>query len=569
MRSLLLALFAMPLLLTSVRAQSPADYVLHNATIHTVNDDAPQAEALAVRDGRLLMVGSRDDVLGAYPDARRIDAGGRTVVPGLIDAHAHLMGLGTSLVQADLVGTASTADVVDTLAAFAADLPDAAWLRGRGWDQNDWPDTDFPTRQDLDAAFPDRPVYLERIDGHAAWVNTAAIEATVGLDSLRGMDDPEGGTIRRDADGDPTGVFIDAASSIVASEMPPLGEAQRNRALAAALEVTARNGLTGVHDAGIDAATFDRYRRFIDEGRFPLRVYAMIGGRGALFDRMCEDGPLRSYQGRLSIRSVKYYVDGALGSRGAALLAPYSDAPGNRGLLLKEPEQFRRDVFDAFRCGLQVNTHAIGDRANRIVLDTYEAAMDSLGASVGRHRIEHAQILHPDDVDRFAELGVVASVQPTHATSDMPWADERLGEERLETSYAWKTLKESGAALAFGSDFPVEDVNPLEGIHAAVTRQDASGAPEGGWHPEERVSRATALRGFTLGAARAAHQEDELGSLEAGKRADFVVLSRDIMQVPAPQILETDVVATYLGGRPIYARDDWGARPAAPASGSR
>jgi predicted amidohydrolase YtcJ len=538
-------------------AQNPADFVLHNAQIYTVDDENPTAEALAVRDGRLLMVGAESDVLAAYPNARRVDAKGHTVVPGLIDAHAHLMGLGQSLIQADLVGTPSTAAILDTLTAYAEKLPDGAWLQGRGWDQNDWPDTDFPTRQDLDQAFPDRPVALERIDGHATWVNTAAIEATVGMDSLREMENPEGGTIRRDADGEPTGVLIDAASQIVRSEIPEPPPAELDRALREALEATAENGLTGVHDAGAPLQTIERYQRFIDEGEFPLRVYAMIGGRGDTFDHFCERGPMPDYEGRLSVRSVKFYMDGALGSRGAALLQDYSDDPGNRGLLMKEPAVLDRDVLDAVRCGFQVNTHAIGDRANRLVLDAYENAVDSLGEAVGRHRIEHAQILHPDDVDRFAELDVIASVQPTHATSDMPWADERLGQERLQTAYAWKTLNESGARLAFGSDFPVEDVDPLEGIYAAVARQDAEGSPEGGWLPQERVSRETALRGFTIDAAYAAFQEDELGSLEPGKRADFVILSKDIMEVPAPQILETDVLATYLGGEPIYEHDTW------------
>ena len=563
MRALLVLLFVcFPL---CAMAQSPADFVLHNATIYTVDADNPQAEALAVRDGRLLMVGAAEDVLTAYPDAVRIDAEGHTVVPGLIDAHAHLMGLGQSRIRADLVGTSSKAAILDTLTAYAQQLPDGAWLLGRGWDQNDWPTKAFPTRQDLDDAFPERPVFLSRIDGHAAWANTAAIAATVGLDSLRTMDDPEGGSILRAEDGTPTGVFIDAAESIVASEIPPPPEAEQNRALTAALDATATHGLTGVHDAGADLATIERYQQFIDQGQFPLRLYVMIGGRGETFDTFCERGPMHDYKGRLSVRSVKYYVDGALGSRGAALLDPYSDDPDNRGLLMKEPEVFRQDVMDAVRCGFQVNTHAIGDRANRITLDAYEAALNSLGPAVGRHRVEHAQILHPDDIGRFAALDVIASVQPTHATSDMPWADERLGPDRLDGAYAWKSLKESGARLAFGSDFPVEDVDPLEGFYAAITRQDAEGNPAGGWTPDERVSRQTALEGFTIDAAYAAFQEDELGSLEPGKYADFVVLSRDIMTVPPQHILDTEVIATYVGGTPVHAVDGWPA-PSSPRS---
>lgn len=546
----LIALFGM--ILTAVQpARAQADMVLHNARIYTVNPEHPEAEALAVRRGRILMVGSSQEVLDTYPDARRVDAGGRTVVPGLIDAHAHLMGLAESLVQADLVGTESKQAVIERLRQNEKDLPDGAWLTGRGWDQNDWPVKEFPTRHDLDKAFPDRPVWLRRIDGHAAWANTTALEA-VGLDSLRQIDDPEGGTIRRDAAGDPTGVFIDAAMGIVDRVVPEPSEEELDRALELALQETAKYGLTGVHNAGVGLRTIERYKRFIDEGRFNLRVYAMIGGRSEAFDYFCEHGPLRNYKDRLSVRGVKYYIDGALGSRGAALLEDYSDDPGNRGLLQKSPETFRRDVRRAMECGFQVNTHAIGDRGNRIVLDAYEAGMEATGETIDRHRVEHAQILAPSDIPRFAELEVIASMQPTHATSDMPWADERLGAERLKGAYAWRSLLDRGARLAFGSDFPVEDVDPLEGIYAAVTRKDADGNPEGGWQAEERVTRLEALKGFTLDAAYAAFQEDELGSLEPGKWADFVVLSRDIMEIPAAEILKTKVVATYLAGEPIY-----------------
>jgi hypothetical protein len=536
-------------------AQQPADLVVHNAQIYTMNDAQPEAEALAVRDGRLLMVGSDADVRAAYPDARRLDADGQTIIPGLIDAHGHLMGLGMSLIEADLVGTASIDGVIERLQAFAEDLPEGAWITGRGWDQNDWPSDGFPTRQDLDAAFPDRPVWLTRIDGHAAWGNTAALQA-VGLDSLRRMEAPEGGSILRADDGTPTGVFVDAAMGIVENEVPPPSDAEQDTALARALDRTARLGLTGVHDAGADLETIRRYQRFIDEGRFPLRLYAMIGGRGDTFDHFCEEGPMPDYKGRLAVRSVKYYIDGALGSRGAALLSAYSDDPGNRGLLQQQPATFQQNVYRALECGFQVNTHAIGDRGNRIVLDAYKQALDSLGRTRGRHRIEHAQIVAPSDLDRFAELDVIASMQPTHATSDMPWAEDRLGPDRIEGAYAWQTLLDRGARLAFGSDFPVEDVDPMEGIYAAVTRQNAAGEPAGGWHPEETVTRRQAIKGFTLDAAYAAFQEDELGSLEPGKRADFVVLSNDIMEVPAQAILDTEIIATFIDGTAVYGELD-------------
>lgn len=536
---------------TASSAQAQADWVLHNAQIYTVNDDQPEAEAMAIRGARILMVGGDSDVLGTYPDARRVDAEGRTVVPGLIDAHAHLMGLAESLVQVDLVGTSSKQEIIERLEDFAQDLPDDAWLTGRGWDQNDWPEQAFPTRHDLDAAFPDRPVWLTRIDGHAAWGNTAALEA-VGMDRLAALDDPEGGSIRRADDGVPTGVFIDAAMGIVGQEVPEPSSAERDRALDLALEETAKYGLTGVHDAGADRSTIQRYQRFIDNGRFGVRVYAMIGGRGDTFDYYCDAGPIHNYQDRLAVRSVKFYIDGALGSRGAALLEDYADDSGNQGLLLQQPGRFRESVHTAMACGFQINSHAIGDRGNRIVLDTYEAVMDSLGSTLGRHRVEHAQILALSDIERFAELDVIASVQPTHATSDMYWAEDRLGSERIEGAYAWRSLTDSGAHLALGSDFPVEQVNPLLGFYAAITRQDAAQWPDGGWHPEERLTRREALRGFTLDAAYSAFQEEELGSLEPGKLADFVILSHNIMEVRPPAILDTEVVATYLGGELIY-----------------
>lgn len=551
MRILLVACF---LLMIAPTARAQADLVVHGARIYTVDDERPQAEAMAVRDGRILMVGSDADVLGAYPDAARLDVQGQTVLPGLIDAHAHLMGLGETLMQVDLVGAASKADVLERLRAFAATLPEEAWLTGRGWDQNDWPEQRFPTRADLDAAFPERPVWLVRVDGHAAWANTAALRAA-GLDRIRQAADPEGGRIVRDAQGDPTGVFVDAAMELVGQAVPPMTEEQAEDALRRALEQTARYGLTGVHDAGADLTTIRRYRAAINAGRFPLRVYAMIGGLGATFDHYCAEGPLYDYEGRLSVRSIKFYIDGALGSRGAALLTPYSDDPDNRGLLFVEPDTFQARVRRAMECGLQVNTHAIGDRGNRVVLDAYEAALQATGETVGRHRIEHAQIVAPDDLPRFADLDVIASVQPTHATSDMPWAEERLGPERLRGAYAWRTLLDSGARLALGSDFPVEHVDPLLGFYAAVARQDHQGDPKGGWLPEERVTREEALRGFTLDAAYASFMEDEVGSLSPGKRADFVVLDRDVMTVSVPQILEAEVVATYLDGQAVYQRN--------------
>jgi predicted amidohydrolase YtcJ len=546
LRSLFLALLLVPAL-----AAAQDRYVAVNATVYTVDETAPTAEAFAVEDGRFVAVGTEADVTGAYADWPRLDLGGRTVVPGLIDAHAHLMGLGEALLSADLVGTASTDEIVDRLVAFAADLPEGAWVTGRGWDQNDWGgDGAFPTRQDLDAAFPDRPVWLGRVDGHAGWANTAALRAA-GIDpDAPAPEAPEGGAVIQDDQGRPTGVFVDAAEALVAGAIPAPDEAYYAEALTRALEATTAAGLTGVHEAGVPLDVLPLYQRFAAEDRFPIRNYAMITPPG--IGPFCDAHPEGIDEPRLVVRSVKLYADGALGSRGAALLADYADDPGNTGLLFREDASLEATVRAAMACGLQVNTHAIGDRANRQVLDAYGDALEATGGGAGRHRIEHAQILSLADLERFAALGVIASVQPTHATSDMPWAGDRLGDDRLKGAYAWRRLSDSGARLALGSDFPVEQVSPLLGFYAAVTRQDADGMPLGGWFGNQVLTRAEALRGFTLDAAYAAFMEDEVGSIEPGKRADFVVLSQDLMRVPPEEILATAVVATYLDGAAVY-----------------
>jgi predicted amidohydrolase YtcJ len=532
--------------------------LLFNATIHTVDPKNPEASALVFSDeGVIVAVGDQKELSEEYADATRHDAEGHTVVPGLIDAHGHLMnvdpgefGLGQLLVQTSLIGTPSIGRIIEQLKQDASDLPPDAWLVGRGWDQNDWPEQAFPTRSDLDEAFPDRPVWLIRVDGHAGWANTAAMERAGLLDE--DVSAPEGGKIVRDEQGAPTGVLVDAAMELMESHVTSLPVEVQARALREALERTASLGLTGVHEAGTSLAAFHLYQTAIDLDSFPIRLYAMADGEGPMLDTLCERGPVIEYGDRLVARSVKFYMDGALGSRGAALLEPYSDDPDNRGLLQMSPDRLRQAATEAMECGLQVNTHAIGDRGNREVLDAYAEAMDATGGGPGRHRVEHAQVVALEDIPRFADLGLIAAMQPTHATSDMPWAEERLGPERIKGAYAWQRFLEAGVPLALGSDFPVEQVDPLLGFHAAVTRQDPEGRPEGGWYPDQRLSREEALRGFTLDAARAAFMEDKVGSLEPGKRADFVILSDDIMSIPAPEILETRVLATYLDGRPVY-----------------
>jgi hypothetical protein len=527
--------------------------MLVGASIRTLDADVPTAEAMAWdADGRLLAVGQAETLLQRWPDVEPVDADGRTVIPGLIDAHAHLMGLGFALLNADLAGADSVEEVLARLRRHAENLPDGAWLRGRGWDQTRWESGEFPTAADLDDAFPDRPVLLDRVDGHAAWANTAAMRRVER--DLTGDWQPEGGHVHRDADGRPTGVFIDKAAAVFDDAIPPPGEAEKALALDRALAHMAAHGLTGVHDAGTSLDTLRRLLHREAAGKLTLRVHALADGDAGALEALCRLGPVDTP--RVTARGVKFYADGALGSRGAALLDDYHDDPGNRGLLFESDEAMQRLVDKAMGCGMQLAIHAIGDRANRQVIDVLTAGQRRFPDNPGRHRIEHAQIVHPDDIPRIAEAGLIASMQPTHATSDMRWAADRLGDERLFGAYAWQRMRQAGARLAFGSDFPVEKVDPMLGLYAAVTRQNVDGEPPGGWLPDQRVTMQVALEGFTVDAAWAGFAEDDVGSLEIGKYADFVVLDRDPFAVDAGDIPDIRVLRTVVGGETVYEAAD-------------
>ena len=524
--------------------------------IHTSDPQYPVATAMAWdASGRLLAVGEAKELAARYPDAQRIDAGNATVIPGLIDAHGHVMGLGLALMRADLVGASSKSEAIARLRAFEKTLAPGEWLLGRGWDQNDWPDTAFPTAADLDAAFPDRPVWLARVDGHAGWANSAALRALAASPAGKAMLDSgkaDGGKVIVGADGKPSGIFVDGAMGPMYAVVPDMDAAHYEQAFTRALALLASDGLTGVHDMGVSREELALYKRFADSGRLTLRIDAYADGdRDALAD-LCKDGLYTHADGRLEMRGVKMYIDGALGSRGAALLADYSDDPGNRGLLVTAPDAFEASVRKAKRCGVQIATHAIGDSGNRLVLDTYERVLGDDAKNDLRWRVEHAQILSPDDLGRFAKLGVIASMQPTHATSDMPWAHERLGEARLVGAYAWRDLLDSGAHLALGSDFPVESPDPRLGLYAAVTRQDRDGHPPGGWFPGQRMTAAEALRGFTADAAWAGFDQDQVGRLAPGLHADFVVLAADPLTVPDSQIDDLEIRSTWVDGKPVY-----------------
>ena len=530
---------------------APADLIVTNARIYTADDARPRVEALAVRGGRIAFIGSaREAEALRGPATRVVDAGGETVIPGMVDAHAHFAGLAETLRSVDLTGTRSQAEAVARVVARAKTLPPGTWIQGRGWDQNAWGDTRFPTHDPLSAAVPGHPVYLTRVDGHAAWVNAAAMQRA-GL--TRAARDPDGGRILRDAAGAPTGVLIDRAQGLVTRVIPEPTRAETRQGLTDAMAVMHRWGLTGMHDAGASRALIELYDEMAGAGALPLRLYVMIGDDSAALAHYFAKGPVAgAHDGRLWVRAVKLYADGAMGSRGAALLEPYSDDPNNMGLLLSAPAHIRDVAARGLAAGFQVNTHAIGDRGNRVVLDAYEQALAARPTANHRFRVEHAQVLHSDDLPRFAQLGVIPSMQASHQTSDMYWVGKRLGPTRTLGAYAWRSLLESGVVIPNGSDFPVEAVNPLISFHAAIARQDARDWPAGGWLPEQRMTREEALKSMTLWPAYAGFQEGELGSLSVGKRADFVILDRDIMRVPAELVLGTRVRSTWLGGREVY-----------------
>jgi len=525
----------------------------YNGDVITLDPKNPLAEAVVVRDGRIMAVGVHEEIrseIAACPV--RIDLGGKTLLPGFTDAHAHVVGLGNAMMQLDLVGTKSFDQIVSMVASEVRRKLPGEWILGRGWDQNDWEEKRFPTHHRISEVSPDNPVFLTRIDGHAAIANEQALR----LAGISGeMKDPEGGRIVRDESGIPTGVLLDKAMELVSERIPRPGVDRKKQAILLAQDSCLACGITGVHDAGVDWETISAYRELIREGRLKLRIYAMILGPGDDMERLIRQGPFEDPSGMLSVRAVKLLADGALGSRGAALLEDYKDDPGNRGLLTLSEDEISRITVLALRGKLQVCVHAIGDRANRIVLDAFETALGEYPVADHRLRIEHAQILSPQDLPRLAELGVIASMQPVHCTSDMYWAPARLGEERLAGAYAWRSLLDYSVRVCFGSDFPVETASVIDGIYAAVARMDKSGWPRGGWHPAQRISIPEALRAYSTEAAYARFAEENLGTIEVGKAADFVVLSDNIVETEPEKIPSVRVEKTIVGGEVVFSRD--------------
>jgi predicted amidohydrolase YtcJ len=546
-----LAIVAAAAALVAPAAQTPppADLIVHDAQIYTVDTARPSAQAIAVRGARIAAVGGNAAILAMRGEATRvIDAGGAAIVPGLQDAHGHFAELGENLQTLDFRGTTSFEQVVARVRQRVASTPRGEWILGRGWDQNDWTDKAWPTHELLTAVAPEHPVFLSRVDGHASIANGRALQLA-GITAK--TPDPDGGRIMRGPGGEPTGVLIDRAEALVASRMPGVSSSRLEARILLADQETRRLGLTMVHDAGTDAATVEAYRRLAAAGRLKTRLYVMLQGAQLASWRQPADSDPTA---RVVVRAIKLVADGALGSRGAAMLEPYADEPGTTGLLTTPPEQVYAQTLAAAKAGFQAAIHAIGDRGNRIAIDTFARVQRELPAARAlRQRVEHAQILDAAEIPRFAALGLIASMQATHATSDMPWVPARIGEARMrEGAYVWQTLLESGVVLANGSDFPVEEPNPMLGLYASMTRQDPAGNPAGGWMPDQRLSREQALRSFTWGGAYAAHAEPVLGSLEAGKLADFVVLSRDIMRVPPRDIPGTTVTMTVIGGEVVY-----------------
>ena len=535
------------------------DLLLENGTVYASADARPAKASILLSGGRIVFVGDPAEAKARAKSARAVDLSGRFVFPGFADAHLHMLGLGKSTETAALRDATSAADAAARMAASAGKLPAGAWVEGRGWDQTRWPGREFPDARTLDSAVPGRPAIARRVDGHALWVNSLAL-AAAGIGAA--TRDPEGGRILRRPDGSPSGVLVDNAMALVDRAAPEATDADRERWLREGAAACARAGLTEIQDAsGYDAAGIAALQRLASRGELPIRVYATVSPDPAALPKSLAGG--RHVGGGddfLTVRAIKAYADGALGSRGAALLADYSDEPGKRGLLVTPPERLAEIALAARRAGWQLWIHAIGDRGNRVALDAYEKAATALPAAPAgaeRPRIEHAQVIAPEDFARFARLSVIASIQPVHATSDMRWAEDRIGPERIAGAYAWRRLLQAGVRLAGGSDAPVETESPLEGVYAAVTRRDRAGNPPGGWRPADRLTRPEAVALYTSGAAWAAFEETWRGRVTPGFAADLTVLSADPLSAPESEIASISVYMTIVGGRVSHG-------PAAP-----
>jgi predicted amidohydrolase YtcJ len=555
MKNILLVL-ALLLVLPSRSQAEPADTIFLNGTVHTVNDAAPEGEAIAIKGERIVFVGSNAEAKKySGPATRTIDLKGKTVVPGLTDSHYHIFEVGHQAAQPSFDETTSRSAVLSRVKQQVEDGDSDKWITGRGWIETFWKPPTFLTREELDQVAPGNPVFLERADGHGAVANSKALQLA-GIDAK--TPDPFGGQILHDKKtGEPTGMLLDNAMDLVAQKIPPVSPEEKGREFLLGVQRTLALGWCEIQNAGSDLEDLALLRKLYGEGKVKLRIYNAVYGPGAPAEKILKDGPiLDEFDHHFTTRTIKVIFDGSLGSRSAALLQPYADAETS-GFLTQKEEDLRPMLREALRRGIQVETHAIGDRANRTILDLYEEAFKAVPPNdrkvkEPRWRVEHAQILSPSDIPRFAKLGVIASMQPSHAISDLFFAPARLGEKRLAGAYAWQSLLKSGAIITAGSDAPVEKGDPMIEFYAAVARKSKGGLSKPDWHPEEAVSRAQALQMLTRWPAFAAFQEKEKGSIEPGKLADLTILSDDIMKIPESEILRTRCLMTVIGGEIVY-----------------
>jgi predicted amidohydrolase YtcJ len=534
---------------TSLCAQTT---IIKNVQGYTLSDKhLKQFNAIQFTNDNIDKVFIQGEFLPSSADITIIDGQGKTLLPGLIDAHGHILSYGLSLMQADLVDTLSEKLAVKAAVKYAKANPTIKWVQGRGWNQVQWSNKQFPTAKSLDKYFPNTPVWLRRVDGHAGWANTKAMELA-GITTA--TKSPTGGAIIRDKNNKPTGVFIDNAMDLIIQSIDPLTKQEQKSVLQKALNKLVSFGLTSVHDAGIFTDNLLLFKELDNEDLLPMRINAMLYLPSDNWQETIKQGPFTSSNGMLAFNSVKIQADGALGSRGASLIADYSDHAGHKGLMLHDKEKLTLYIQTAMNAGFQVNTHAIGDNANNVILDLYQEQIKVTQSQALRHRIEHAQILQLSDIPRFSQLNVIASMQATHATSDKNMAVNRIGKQRILGAYAWRKLIDAQAVIAAGSDFPVESPNPFFGLHASVTRQDHKNLPDGGWYNDESMTRLEALRSFTLDAAYAGHQEKSIGSLEKGKKADFILLENNYFTEDQKNIWNNKVIATWVNGKNVYQR---------------